>query len=211
MIFKRTTLSPNPKASEAASRTLSEKKLQRQESALFLRRWIKSPKQLGTLAPISLSLAKKSAALMDQAEEKIVIEIGAGTGRLSRQILKAGVNPQNFYAIELDSELCQFLSRTLQDSHCIHGDAARLPDLLPQLVGQVDVLYSVIPLMYLPQEIRDAIYYAARSMLKPGGDFFHVCYSPISPFKNHANILSRKVLSKWMNLPSGFVWKFDNA
>lgn len=206
MIFKRTTLSPNP-----FKRPQQEKKLERQESALFFRRWIKNPTQLGTLAPISLSLAKRSAALMDQPKDKIVVEIGAGTGRLSRQILKAGVKPQNFYAVELDPELCQFLTRTLPDSHCIHGDAVKLPELLPHLVGQVDVLYSVIPLMYLPQETRDAIYYAARAMLKPGGDFFHVCYSPISPFKGHPDILSKKVLSKWVNLPSGFVWKFDNA
>lgn len=206
MIFKRTTLSPNP-----FNHPRQEKKLQRQESALFFRRWVKSPTQLGTLAPISLSLARRSAALMDNPEEKVVVEIGAGTGRLSRQILKAGVQPQNFYAVELDSELCQFLTRTLPDSHCIHGDAAKLPELLPHLVGKVDVLYSVIPLMYLPQETRDAIYYAARSMLKPDGDFFHVCYSPISPFKNHPHILSKKIFSKWVNLPSGFVWKFDNA
>lgn len=189
-----------------------EKKIIRLESSLFLRRWVKNPTQLGTLAPISMSLARRSAALMDNPSDKIVVEIGAGTGRLSRQILKAGVRPQNFYGVELDKELCVFLSNTLPESSIIHGDAAHLKDLLPpDLIGKVDVLYSVIPLMYLPQDKRDAIYEAARAVIKPGGDFFHVCYSPISPFKDRADIKSTKVLSKWVNLPSGFVWKFDHV
>ena len=149
---------------------------------------------------------------MDHPEDKIVVEIGAGTGRLSRQLLRAGVKPENFYGVELDKELCLFLSKTLPNSTVIHGDAAHLPDLLPShFVGKVDVLYSVIPLMYLSPNIRDAIYQAARSVLKPGGDFFHVCYSPISPFKDRADIISTKIISKWVNLPSGFVWKLDHA
>lgn len=193
-------------------KTPEEKKIARQESILFFRRWIKHPTQLGTLAPISLSLARRSAALIDHPEDKIVVEIGAGTGRLSRQILKAGVRPENFYGVELDKELCLFLSKSLPESHIIHGDAAHLSELLPpHLIGKVDVLYSVIPLMYLPQTVRDAIYEAARSVLKPGGDFFHVCYSPISPFKDRSDIISTKIVSKWVNLPSGFVWKLEHA
>src|SRR5438477_12462228 len=108
--------------SSSFSLSHQERKLQRQETSLFFRRWIKSPTQLGTLAPISISLARRSAAMMDNPKDKVVVEIGAGTGRLSRQIIKAGVQPQNFYAVELDLDLCQFLSRTLPDSRCIHGD-----------------------------------------------------------------------------------------
>lgn len=194
----------------------TSKALLRRENALFFRRWLKSPTQLGTLAPISQTLARDAANLLNLSQttqdKKIIVEIGAGTGRLSREILAQGINPKHFYAVELDGELSEFLTETLPGTHIIHGDATLLSDLLPpEIVGNVDVLYSVIPLMYLSQEMRDAIYQAAQAVLKPGGLFYHVCYSPISPFKNRSDIASQRVISKWINLPPGFVWIFENA
>lgn len=194
---------------------ITTKKLIVQENKLFFRRWLKKPGQLGTLAPISCSFAEKASALLgdDRINEKIVVEIGAGTGRLSRALLEQGVRPDHFYAVELDAELCDFLKNSLpQGSQAIQGDACHLSTVLPQeIVGKVDVVYSVIPLMYLPQEVRDEIYQAVQKVLKPDGVFYHVCYSPISPYASNKAIRSERVISKWINLPSGFVWTFQNA
>lgn len=193
-----------------------EKRLVRRENTLFFRRWLKHPVQLGTLAPISCSLARRVAALVQNSEgnleDKVVVELGAGTGRLSRHLLRAGVKPHNYYAVELDSELVEFLKETLPGGTIIQGDATYLPDLLPSaVVGQVDVIVSVIPLMYLAQDCREAIYGASRSVLRQDASFFHVCYSPLSPFKNTPAIQSKRVVSKWVNLPPGFVWSFKDA
>lgn len=188
----------------------------RQENSIFFKRWLKKPTQLGTLAPISQSLAQLASNLMESSTtelaSKTVVEIGAGTGRLSRFILDKGIQPNNFYAVELDNELCSFLKENLSGANIIQGDAANLPMLLPpDIVGQVDILYSVIPLMYLSQSMRDGIYQAARQVLKPNGVFYHVCYSPVSPYATRKNIVSKRVISKWFNLPSGFVWTFGDA
>lgn len=189
-----------------------DKDIYKEESKLFFKRWIQHPSQLGTLAPISKTLARNSAQLISSPEDKIVVEIGAGTGRLSREILKTGVKPSHFYAVELDKDLCQFLKQTIPNAHIIHGDACYLTDMLPrEIIGKVDILYSVIPLMYLPQPTRNQIYTSGRSILKETGRFYHVCYSPVSPFKNENTIQSQRVFSKWMNIPPGFVWSFDNV
>lgn len=182
------------------------------ESRLFFKRWLLEPKQLGTLAPISQKLASQAAALVRFPLGKKIVEVGAGTGRLTRALLSVGVDPENLSAIELDGEFCQFLKSTLPRINVIHGDAAELPSLLPQdLVGQVDYVFSVIPLMYLQQPQREAIIEACFKVLKPDGKLFHVCYSPRSPFKGQPHIISQRIISKWVNLPPGFVWEFAHA
>lgn len=187
----------------------------KQENTLFFKRWLKKPTQLGTLAPISQSLAQAAACLLgDPASlrEKIVVEIGAGTGRLSRSLLRQGINPDHFYAIELDKELCDFLKNTLPQAHVIEGDALHLKTLLPSnMIKQLDVVYSVIPLMYLPQSMRDALFQSVQEVLKPGGHFYHVCYSPFSPYASRKDIQSTRIISKWLNVPPGFVWTFKNV
>lgn len=193
---------------------INNKALIAQENKLFLKRWLKKPGQLGTLAPISHSLAHRASILMpsESLREKIVVEIGAGTGRLSRSLLERGVLPANFYAVELDSELYDFLKESLPETSVIHGDACHLSTLLPQsIVGRVDIVYSVIPLMYLPQSGRDEIYQAVQKVLKPEGHFYHVCYSPVSPYTSNTMIQSKRLVSKWINFPPGFVWTFQNA
>lgn len=180
------------------------------EGTLFFRRWLKEPKQLGTLAPISKKLARSAARLMHDPACLKVVEIGAGTGRLTRALIAEGVKHENLTAVELDESFCSFLRASMPKINVIHGDACELPSLLGQdLVNSVDIVYSVIPLMYLPLEVREKILTQALAVLKPGGKFYHVCYTPISPFRKNKAIKSKRLISSWLNVPPGFVWEFQ--
>jgi phosphatidylethanolamine/phosphatidyl-N-methylethanolamine N-methyltransferase len=68
--------------------------LRRRENTLFFKRWIKHPFQMGTLAPITPRLAKLVASLVSNPSD-LIVEIGAGTGRLTRALLAEGVKPKN--------------------------------------------------------------------------------------------------------------------
>lgn len=191
---------------------MNHKQLVKSEQNLFFRRWLKAPKQLGTLAPISQRLADKATCLVQNAATAKVVEIGAGTGRLTRTLLQAGVRDENLTAVELDAEFCNFLKNSLPQVKVIEGDAGQLPHLLgAQAVGTVDYVFSVIPLMYLEQRLRDHIVNQALAVLKPGGKLYHVCYSPFSPMGKNKLIKSKRVFSLWLNIPPGFVWEFDGA
>lgn len=182
------------------------------ENKLFFRRWLKEPKQLGTLAPISRSLAYRAASQLSDPHRKKVVEIGAGTGRLSRALLGFGLPAQNFITVELDQEFYKFLTETLPGIHHIHGDAEHLPQILPESwMGNVDVIYSVIPFMYLTKPHRRKILLACQKVLKPGGIIYHVTYSHVSPFADEVNLKAERIVTKWLNLPPGFVWKFTDV
>ncbi len=190
-------------------------RLRKRENSLFFKQWIKHPGRLGTLAPISVRLATLAATHIN-AHERIV-EIGAGTGRLTRALLEKGIHPEKLAVIELDSSLTSFLKETLPglyDEHTpspyiIEGDATYLDTLIPtEWIGTVDTIVSAIPLMYLEKNQRLAIINAAFKVLKPGGKIVHVTYSPKSPIEFSTTIDQTRVVSLWMNVPPGFVWTY---
>jgi phosphatidylethanolamine/phosphatidyl-N-methylethanolamine N-methyltransferase len=191
---------------------VNEAQIRRAENRLFFQRWIKNPRQLGTLAPISLKLATLAAkaAIASYKPGMLVIEIGAGTGRLTRALLKAGVRSQDIIAVELDGQMCDFLRQTLPDIHVIEGDACHLNTLIPaDQVGKVCVVVSAIPLMYLKENMRQSIIKAAFAVLKPRSEIIHVTYNNKSPLRFWKGLQQSRAAAAWFNIPPGFVWRFQ--
>jgi len=191
----------------------------RREGALFFKRWLKHPLQMGTFAPISARLAKVAASHVDDPSD-LIVEIGAGTGRLTRALLSGGVNPKNLALVELDPEFCGFLRETLGDlpackkaiPHIIEGDATNLPEIIPpSFRGKVSVVVCAIPFMSFSEAFREQVVGSVFKVLKPGGTLLHVTYSPKSPIAFMKNIKQEKAASLWFNFPPGFVWKYQNA
>lgn len=183
------------------------------ENKIFFKRWLKNPGQLGTWAPITHRFARYAASIIED-RGGYAVEVGAGTGRLTRYLLNKV--PSDRLAInELDPQLCQFLRDTLPDIKVMEGDACGLNQMLPSSwLGEVGTLVSVIPLMYLPKPLRLQIVEACFSTMKDDGIFYQVTYSPISPLKDVKTILGRplkqkRVGSLWLNAPPGFVWSYE--
>jgi phosphatidylethanolamine/phosphatidyl-N-methylethanolamine N-methyltransferase len=191
---------------------VNEAQTRRAENRLFFRRWFKNPRQLGTLAPISVKLSMLAAkeALSYYKPGTPVVEIGAGTGRLTRALLQHGVQPQDLTVVELDGEMCAFLRQSLPGVHVIEGDANHLRDLIaPEICEKVGVVVSAIPLMYLNETVRKSLMNAAFSILKPKAKIIHVTYNPNSPLNFWGSVKQSRVAAAWLNLPPGFVWQFQ--
>ncbi len=194
------------------------KSLVTEENRLFFKQWLKSPIQLGTFAPISLKLAHLAANQLDITDKTTIVEIGAATGRLTRALLAKGVNINKLAMVELDQTMSEFLKASLSDLYqskaqpnVIHGNAEALPELLPtSWIGKVDYVVSTIPLAYMEETMRERIIQAALDVLNPEtGSILHVTYSPVSPIKfMEGELLQKRAVSLWSNIPPGFVWRF---
>jgi phosphatidylethanolamine/phosphatidyl-N-methylethanolamine N-methyltransferase len=193
-----------------------EKEISQSENRLFFSQCLKHPLQMGTAAPISHRLASQAANFVDQ--NGIVIELGAGTGRLTRALLKKGVKPENLWLIELDATLCTFLEKTLpflpecaqKLPHIIHGDATNLEELIPpSLHGRVATVISSIPFMYLKESVRQDIADASFRVMPPKTPMYHVTYNPKSPLAFANDLVQKRVVSLWFNLPPAFVWQYQ--
>lgn len=192
----------------------TEEKICIQERQLFFRRWLRHPFRLGTFAPISRKFADYATSHLPTSVRGPVVEIGAGTGRLTRALLRKIPSHQGFGAIELDSELCAFLTKTLPDIKAIEGDASHIAHLIPkEWIGQVGAVVSVVPLMYLPFEQRKEMIENCFSIMHAGGVFLQVTYSARSPIQGLDELCGRPLQAKrigalWKNFPPGFVWRY---
>jgi phosphatidylethanolamine/phosphatidyl-N-methylethanolamine N-methyltransferase len=193
-----------------------EKKIIKSESKLFLKRCLDKPFQMGTVAPITQRLACVAAQFIPT--HGYVVELGAGTGRLTRALLKNGVAPQNLWAVELDGNLCDFLQETLSTlpecknhvPHVIQGDAANLHDILPDFIhGKVSAVISTVPFMCLDETTREKIVRSSFHMLTPSTPLFHITYNPKSPMAFMPGLHQQRVASLWLNLPPAFVWRYE--
>ena len=188
-----------------------KKILLKEERRLFFKRWLKHPGQLGTLAPISLRLAKKAAACIENPQSLRIVEIGAGSGRLTRALLEHGVCPSRLKVVELDGELAAFTQKTLPHVDVIHGDASQLKTLLPsKWIGNIDLVFSTIPLMCLEESMRACIINASFDVLNDKGAIFHLTYYPKSPISHMipCGVHQQKMLSVVANIPPAFIWHY---
>ena len=121
------------------------------EAKLFFLRALRNPLQLGALTPSSRYLGALLAryAVVDDASP--IVEIGAGTGSLTRALIKAGISPERIYAIELDLELAAYLKTSLPGVNVIQGNAANLSHILPsEIIGKIHRVVSGLPMINIP-------------------------------------------------------------
>jgi phosphatidylethanolamine/phosphatidyl-N-methylethanolamine N-methyltransferase len=191
----------------------NEQKTISAERRFFFRRWLKHPGRLGTWAPVSHALADAASRLIPNQGR--VVELGAGTGRITRSILKMKPNVE-LSIVEIDPDLKGFLDETLHPTYpnlrIIHGNARNLDRIIdPDWVGEVDCVFSAIPLSYLPISERELILESAFSVLKPGGFVLHLTYSPLSPIPSNSSILQERMLTVWFSFPPGFIFRYRRS
>ena len=177
--------------------------------SLFLRRWLANPLQMGSIVPSSPALTRRIAALVERAEDEVVVELGAGTGAVSRALLAAGVPPERLVVVEIVPDMARHLAETMPGVRVIEGDAFALADALPAaLHGKVGTAICGIPLVLLPIE-QQRRFVAAVEAVAPGRSFLLYTYCVTSPLPYRAlGLEARREAWTPLNFPPASVWRY---
>ncbi len=177
--------------------------------ALFLRRWLANPLQMGSIIPSSPALCRRIVAAIRRAPDEAVLELGAGTGVIGRALLESGLPPARLIVVEIVPEMAAHLRQVLPGALVIEGDARRLPDLLPRTwLGRIGSVVCGIPLVLLPlaeqRRFLDAI-----ATVAPGRGFLHYSYCATSPlpWRKHGLAARREAWTP-LNFPPASVWRY---
>lgn len=176
---------------------------------MFFRRWIANPLQMGSIVPSSPSLCKRIADQVRRTDDEVVVELGAGTGVISRALLNAGLPPDQLYVVEIVPTMAAHLRRVLPGVNVIEGDARQLFDLLPTHVhGRIGTVVCGIPLVLLPVP-EQARFIDAIESVAPSRGFLHYSYCVTSPlpFKRH-NLEAKREAWTPRNFPPASVWRY---
>lgn len=148
-----------------------------QDTRLFLREALRNPRMVSAVVPSSPALARAMAEGLGP-QSGPVVEFGPGTGRLTEAILAAGVPPQNLTLFEMNEEFVRHLRQRFPGVTVVHGPAQGASAHLGQVAERV---ISGLPLLSMPQGLREEIVGAAFEVLAPGGIYVQFTYGPASP------------------------------
>ncbi|HYZ62788.1 MAG TPA: methyltransferase domain-containing protein [Acetobacteraceae bacterium] len=179
---------------------------------LFLRRWLANPLQMGALVPSSPALCRLVAAQVRRAPDEWVIELGAGTGAVSRALLEAGVPAGRISLVEIIPEMAAHLRAILRGVEVLDGDARALPELVPRARhGSVGTVICGVPLVMLPLA-EQRRFVAAMQAVAPGRGFLHYSYCFTSPLPwRRLGLTAKREAWTPRNLPPASVWRYTPA
>lgn len=174
---------------------------------LFLRRWARNPLQMGSVVPSSPALGRAIARHSRWDGGASVLELGAGTGAVSRALLAAGLPPERLVVVEIVPEMAAHLREALPGVRVVTGDAFALPSILPAGLRLGTVICG-IPLVLLPLERQRALVEAVEAVA-PGLGFLLYTYCATSPLPWRKLGLGarREAFTPW-NLPPASVWRY---
>ena len=180
------------------------------DSARFLKALIVEPRLTGAVAPSGRALARAMAAAAGPPPHGLIVELGPGTGPVTRSLIETGVARERLALVEYDPGFCRLLRERFAPAMIIQGDAYDLPRTLAELAGQpIGAVVSSLPLLNQPPERREKLIGDAFALMGPSGLFVQFTYglqSPIPPevcADRYVAVRSRPIL---LNLPPARVW-----
>jgi phosphatidylethanolamine/phosphatidyl-N-methylethanolamine N-methyltransferase len=185
-------------------------------TALFLKRWLRRPLAMGAVMPSGRLLAAAMANTTKTVLEGRpghVVELGAGTGEVTKALLAAGIAPDRLALVERDPELAIFLRRHFPGPRIIEGDAARLSRLLADHgVASVAAVVSSLPLLSLPAGVVAGIVGGVFEALPRGAALVQFTYGPTPPvpraLRERLHLDGAHGKRIWRNVPPAVVWTF---
>jgi phosphatidylethanolamine/phosphatidyl-N-methylethanolamine N-methyltransferase len=181
---------------------------------LFFRGWLERPLTVGAIAPSGRALARRMARAVDPADPRAVIELGAGTGPVTRAILERGLPPGQLASIERHPDFCRVLRERFPGVVVIEGDVVELERLAAGFAGpgEVQAVVSSLPLLSLPKRVMEAAVAQSMVLLAAGGTFVQFTYGPSSPIPRSLmerhGLEGRRVALVAVNLPPASVWHY---
>lgn len=185
---------------------------------VFLSSWWRAPRAVASIAPSSMQLAMAVAEMVGPAQpgdDRWVVELGGGTGAVTRGLVAAKLPLERLLVIERDPDLFRYLRAAVPGPVLVQGDALELTKLLASYQiqnGGARTVVCGLPMLGMKHDFVDPIMEQAKAALGKDGIFLQYTYSLFSPidWKRYGMkpVRTRRVL--W-NIPPAAVWayKFD--
>ena len=149
----------------------------------FLSIAFRNMKTVGTICPSSPMLSRELAAAAIEAERpKRVLEVGPGTGPVTKEILRSLRTGDVFDIVELSTEFCRDLETKVLEPWRTRspGGEVRLHNAAIQDVeleaGSYDCVVCGLPFNNFEHELVGSIMHRMLELLRPGGELSYFCY-----------------------------------
>ncbi len=140
---------------------------------LFIQEFLKHPLQIGSIIPSSHFLERRVVEVAGAASVNVIVELGPGTGGITRAILRAMPPHARLLTIEINSYFNSLVSG-IDDKRLIahQGSATDLKEILAEYdLDPPNAIVSGIPFSTMNRSIGSQIIETIASLLPPNGSF----------------------------------------
>ena len=181
----------------------------------YLRTFIKNLRKTGAIAPSSKYLARDFTKVLfsnreeDEETPVRVLEIGPGTGSLTKLIIPALRTQDHFDIVELNKDFYRMISWKYRHLHNVHTYHANILDFEPE--APYDFIFSSLPYEGIPRKVSKEIWEKKLQMCKAGSYITYYKYINIKRFrcKFEKEVVSRFCCNEKLvlrNLPPAYLY-----
>jgi phospholipid N-methyltransferase len=175
----------------------------------FLRSWLNDPLAVGALAPSGRALARSMSRGLAAGHR--VVELGPGTGIVTREILARGVLPDDLVLVERCAGFAEHLERAHPAVTVLHGDATESQAGLASLRGTIDFVVSGLPLVLFSREQKVRLLAECFGLLREGGALIQFTYGGRCPVARRdlerQGLVAKCIGFIALNMPPAFIYR----
>lgn len=146
----------------------------------FLKYFFKSVKYTGAVSPSSPFLAREIVNRAEIEGAKTIIELGPGTGAITREILERKPKDCDLWTFEINKDFVKYLEKEYPEARHIHADVSQLKETLKKNnVSRVDTIISGIPFTAFRDKECDEMLGEIDSVMNENSRLVLFTYSPI--------------------------------
>ncbi len=152
------------------------------DALLFLGKFLRQGTAIASLAPSSPWLSKTTVRNVDWETARVVVELGAGTGPITRVLVERARPECRLIVLERDTDFAAILRRKFGDRpnvDVVEGDVRDLPTILAERgIERADAIISGLPVPSFPDDLRRDLFRAVGRYLVPGGTYSQITEMP---------------------------------
>ncbi|MDN4523321.1 class I SAM-dependent methyltransferase [Fictibacillus fluitans] len=176
----------------------------------FVSQYLVKPRTVGAISPSSKYLASKMVQDIDFSASSYIVELGAGTGIFTDQLIEKRKKGTVLLVIEYNAAFYKHLKEKYQDvEHCyvVHGSAEKLSFYMEQYhLPYADAVVSGLPFASLPKEMATQILAVVQESLRDKGKFITFQYTNMKKRMIEDFFPKVKVTREFRNLPPAYVF-----
>ncbi|MGB7207826.1 MAG: rRNA adenine N-6-methyltransferase family protein [Pyrinomonadaceae bacterium] len=142
------------------------------ENIEFLQAFLKNPGKVGSIKPSSPELAQKMIEGITPDKNNAVLELGVGTGAITKFLQDIVSDDKSYLGIELDRDLVRLLRRNFPDMQIVRGNAVDTASIHERSgIGKISYVICCLPFVSLPNEVGEQIMQQVDKFMQQGCTF----------------------------------------
>jgi phospholipid N-methyltransferase len=142
------------------------------ENIQFLQAFLKNPGTVGSITPSLPELARRMVAGLRPSEDNVVMELGVGTGAITKFLQEIVPDENSYLGIELDRDLVRILKKNYPEMKIVRGNALEASDIHRKSgLGKVGTIICCLPFVSMPNEIGEKILLEIDKFMQLGCTF----------------------------------------